>query len=114
MAMCFKTDELQEGQGHDETTAYFYPTLGFILVTIGAVRARAQNPHATQPGSINFVEGKAAIGTQALGLDSAGFVELGKGQALTTEAGKVEILLTPGVFLRVADNSSKIGHARIG
>ena len=31
---------------------------------------------------------------------------MGKGQSLTTQAGKVEILLTPGVFLRVAENSS--------
>jgi hypothetical protein len=62
--------------------------------------------HPPRPGSINYVEGNACIGTENLGPNSPGSVEIEKGQTLTTEAGKVEILLTPGVFLRVADNSS--------
>ena len=35
-----------------------------------------------------------------------GSVELQPGQSLTTGNGKAEILLTPGVFLRVGDNST--------
>jgi hypothetical protein len=50
--------------------------------------------------------GHEVIGTQALGPNSPGWIELEKGQTLTTGSGKVEVLLTPGVFLRVADNSS--------
>ena len=68
--------------------------------------AGAQGQHLAVPGSINYVEGEAAIGAQVLSSDSAGSVTLEKGQNLTTKTGKVEILLTPGVFLRVADNSS--------
>ncbi len=68
--------------------------------------AGAQDQHPAVPGSINYVEGEAAIGAQVLSSDSAGSARLDKGQTLTTKAGKVEILLTPGVFLRVADNSS--------
>jgi len=81
--------------------------LGFAA--IGPFGAWAHDAHEAQParpGSINYVEGKASIDTQELGPNSAGTIELEKGQTLTTEAGKVEILLTPGVFLRVADNSS--------
>jgi hypothetical protein len=48
------------------------------------------------------VEGQASIGTMRV---TPG-VALERDQVLTTQAGKVEILLTPGVFLRVADNSS--------
>jgi len=70
------------------------------------VRGQAQNSHPARPGSINYIEGKASVGTEALNPDSVGSIELDKGQSLTTQAGKVEILLTPGVFLRVADNSS--------
>jgi len=62
--------------------------------------------HSGRPGSVNYIEGQATIGSEVLTANSAGSVELGKGQTLTTQAGKVEILLTPGVFLRVADNSS--------
>jgi hypothetical protein len=78
----------------------------FCLAMIGSAGAWAQNPHPARPGSINYVEGKASIGTQDLGPNSPGSVELEKGQTLRTEDGKVELLLTPGVFLRVADNSS--------
>ena len=78
--------------------------LGFAAIS--SFCAWAHEPQSARPGSINYVEGKASIGAQELEANSAGTVELEKGQTLTTEAGKVEILLTPGVFLRVADNSS--------
>jgi hypothetical protein len=65
-----------------------------------------QSAHAARPGAISYVEGDAAIDNQPLNPDAVGSVELQKGQVLTTQAGKVEILLTPGVFLRVADNST--------
>jgi len=87
----------------------FILTAALGFAAIGPFGAWAHDTHEAQParpGSINYVEGKASIGTQELGPNSAGTMELEKGQMLTTEAGKVEILLTPGVFLRVADNSS--------
>ncbi len=60
-----------------------------------------------QPGVINYVEGQAAVGGQALNPNSVGTVKLAAGQSLTTnDTGRAEILLTPGVLLRVAHNSS--------
>ena len=79
---------------------------GLGLAMAVSASAWARDTHPARPGSINYVEGKANIGTQELGSNSPGSIELEKGQTLTTEAGKVEVLLTPGVFLRVADNSS--------
>ncbi|MGD1091069.1 MAG: FecR domain-containing protein [Bryobacteraceae bacterium] len=70
------------------------------------VPAWSQTPGPPQPGSINYVEGQASIGTNSLTPGSIGSVVLAKDQILTTQAGKVEVLLTPGVFLRVAENSS--------
>lgn len=70
--------------------------------TWGAV----ENKPPARPGSVNYVEGQAAIDGVVLNANSPGNVELERGQTLTTQAGKVEILLTPGVFLRIADNSS--------
>jgi hypothetical protein len=64
------------------------------------------NTNPPQPGMVNYIEGRASVDSQPLKSSSAGSTELQAGQALTTEKGKVEILLTPGVFLRVADNSS--------
>jgi len=59
-----------------------------------------------RPGSINYLEGQVSIETTSLAPNAVGSVVLEKDQTLTTQAGKVEILLTPGVFLRVAENSS--------
>jgi hypothetical protein len=58
-----------------------------------------------RPGTINYVEGQAAMGGQSLDAKSVG-VEMGAGQSITTLNGKAEILLTPGVFLRLGPNSS--------
>jgi hypothetical protein len=62
--------------------------------------------NAALPGTLNYVEGQVSIGTQTLDSKSIGSAELQPGQSLETEQGKAEILLTPGVFLRVGDNSS--------
>lgn len=82
----------------------FVAVLGFAAIS--SCGARAHDAQPPRPGSINYVEGKASIGAQALGPNSAGSVVLEKDQILATDDGKVEILLTPGVFLRVADFSS--------
>lgn len=64
------------------------------------------NAGSAVPGTLNYVEGKASLGNQALNSKSIGSAELEAGQSLRTEAGKVEILLTPGVFLRLGSESS--------
>ena len=61
---------------------------------------------AARPGSLNYVEGQVSISGQRLGLEAIGKTELSPGQSLQTQVGKAELLLTPGVFLRLGDNSS--------
>src|SRR5579872_3598744 len=58
-----------------------------------------------RPGTVNYVEGQAAMNGQSLDAKSVG-TEMSQGQSLTTLSGKAEILLTPGVFLRLGPNSS--------
>jgi hypothetical protein len=58
------------------------------------------------PGTLNYVEGQASIGAQTLTSKSVGSVDLATGQSLVTRNGRVEVLLTPGVFLRAGDSSS--------
>jgi len=79
-----------------------------ILLTAGLRPAtiHADVETTARPGTLNYVEGQASIGTQPLDATSVGKVEVGPGQSLNTEAGKAEILLTPGVFLRLGDMSS--------
>src|ERR1700728_327897 len=66
----------------------------------------AATPHPARPGSVNYVEGQAALGSTTLDASCVGTLEMERDQSVSTEAGKVEILLTPGVFLRLADNGS--------
>jgi hypothetical protein len=58
------------------------------------------------PGTLNYVEGQASIGVLKLDSESVGSTELEKGQSLTTTDGKAEVLLTPGVFLRLGADST--------
>jgi len=61
---------------------------------------------SAMPGTLNYVEGQSSIGNQTLDSKSVGSVELRAGQTLETDQGKAEVLLTPGVYLRVGSNSS--------
>lgn len=63
-------------------------------------------PETAAPGTINYVEGQAKIGSETLGSQSVGKVVLQTGETLDTENGRVEVLLTPGVFLRVGQDTS--------
>lgn len=62
--------------------------------------------HPPRPGSINYVEGQAFLGATPLDASCVGTLEMAANDSVTTQAGKAEILLTPGVFLRIADKSA--------
>ncbi|HET8922979.1 MAG TPA: FecR domain-containing protein, partial [Candidatus Acidoferrum sp.] len=74
--------------------------------TLSAPAWANANANSAVPGTLNYVEGKVSIGGDTLDSKSIGSAELKPGQSLTTESGKAEVLLTPGVFLRVGDNST--------
>jgi FecR protein len=76
----------------------------FFLAAILSAPAWAATP--ALPGTLNYIEGQASIGTEALNNKSVGSVDLQTGQTLTTQTGKAEVLLTPGVFFRLGDNSA--------
>jgi hypothetical protein len=80
----------------------------FFLAAILSAPAWASTTSANSalPGTLNYVEGKLSMAGQTLDSKSIGSAELQAGQSLTTENGKAEVLLTPGVFLRVGVNSS--------
>lgn len=57
------------------------------------------------PGTINYVEGAVYLDGQPLGKNSVGSTQMEAGQVLQTHEGKAEILLNPGIYLRVDDHS---------
>ena len=76
------------------------------LATLCAPVALAQTANPAVPGTINYVEGSASVEGRMLNQGSVGSAQLEPGQALETAKGKAELLLTPGVFLRVGENST--------
>ncbi len=77
---------------------------GFFLAAVLSLPAMGSN--TALPGTLNFIEGQASIQSQPLTSKSVGSAELQPGQTLTTENGRAEVLLTPGVFLRLDNNSA--------
>ena len=60
---------------------------------------------APSPGIVNCVEGHVTLDGQALTMDGSQ-TAVPVGHEMQTENGRAEILLTPGIFLRVAENSA--------
>ena len=58
------------------------------------------------PGTVNYIEGAAYLNGNPISNRQIGNAELGAGQQLNTANGRAEILLTPGIFLRVDANSA--------
>jgi hypothetical protein len=58
------------------------------------------------PGALNYVEGQVSIAGQPVTSQAVGSVQLEPNQVLQTGQGRAELLLTPGVFVRLGDNSS--------
>jgi hypothetical protein len=65
-----------------------------------------QGVNPAVPGTLNYVEGQVSINGQVVNWLSVGSSQLHEGQVVETGNGKAEILLTPGVFLRLGDNST--------
>lgn len=83
-----------------------YKTLLGTLAASMLVAIPAAAASSGVPGTLNYVEGQVAVAGQTVTSRSVGSVQVGPNQVLETGQGRAEILLTPGVFLRVGDNSS--------
>jgi hypothetical protein len=87
------------------------PLVRFILgvaVTAGATSfvASAQSVISAKSGLIHYVEGRVFLGDQLVESKFGTFPDLKENGQLRTEDGRAEVLLTPGVFLRIGENSA--------
>jgi hypothetical protein len=82
------------------------PTILLFGVSFLASPLLAEDRQPGRPGTINYVEGQVYLGTQTLDGSSVGKVEVDPGETLSTANGKAEMLLTPGVFVRLGEQSS--------
>jgi hypothetical protein len=83
---------------------------GLALAALPAVAADFPNSNGSvnpaQPGTVNYIEGAVFLDGKPINNRDVGSATLNPGQVLTTSAGKAEILLTPGIFLRLDSNSA--------
>lgn len=78
------------------------------LLSLGVLcaSAGAQEVISAQSGVIHYTEGAVLVDGAALDRKPATFPLLKEGSVLKTEKGRAELMLTPGVFLRLDENSS--------
>ncbi len=76
------------------------------LIVLAAGLGSAQNVTSARSGTLHFFSGSVSIDDAPLQMKPGYFPQLREGSTLRTQVGKVEILLTPGVFLRLGDNSA--------
>jgi len=81
--------------------------LGVLALAAGSIAALAQSAViSARSGLLHYVEGQVYVGDQLVETKFGSFPEVKENQQLKTEEGRAEVLLTPGVFLRIGENSS--------
>jgi hypothetical protein len=86
------------------TCAYAFSTLAAVVGL--ALPANAQSVISTRSGVIYFFEGAVYLGDQPLAPNLGKFSCVPQGAVLRTAEGRAEVLLTPGVFLRMGEKSA--------
>jgi len=77
-----------------------------ICTVVFAAGGRAQSVISAHSGVIHYVEGDVSVDGTPVHPKFAEFPDVKAGQLVATAEGRAEILLTPGVFLRMAENTS--------
>jgi hypothetical protein len=83
-----------------------YKALLGVLTACVLLAIPAAAASSAIPGTLNYVEGQVAVAGQTVTSHSVGTIQVEPNQVLETGEGRAELLLTPGVFLRVGPNSS--------
>ncbi|MBZ5610609.1 MAG: hypothetical protein LAP38_20285 [Acidobacteriia bacterium] len=78
--------------------------VGLALLAVSS--AYGQYVISAHSGVIQEIEGSAYLNDKAVSPKFGQFPDIKEGQVFRTEEGRAEILLTPGVFLRISENSS--------
>jgi hypothetical protein len=77
-----------------------------VMAGASSFVASAQNVISAKSGLIHYAEGRVFLGDQLVENKFGSFPDIKENAQLRTEDGRAEVLLTPGVFLRISENSS--------
>jgi hypothetical protein len=82
------------------------PILSAAAMTLASIPAGAQMVVSAKSGVVNYTEGQVFLNDQAIESSIAKYPEMKENSVLRTQAGRVEVLMTPGVILRMGENST--------
>ena len=80
--------------------------IGAAAWALAATGALAQSIVSAKSGAVHHVEGRVLIDGKVVESKIAEFPNLNEGSVLRTERGRAEMLLTPGVIVRLGENSA--------
>ena len=77
-----------------------------VILALGAIPALAQPVISAKSGLISYVEGKVYLSDQLVEPSPTHFSDVKENAVVRAAEGRAEVLLTPGVVLRLGENSS--------
>lgn len=77
-----------------------------VVLAVSGLAAYAQSVISARSGVVHYAEGRVLVNEEVVDSQVGSFPALAEKQLLRTEEGRAEVLLTPGVFLRVGENSA--------
>lgn len=83
-----------------------YAFLALAVIPLLAIFAGGQSVISTHSGVVHFFEGAVYLNDQPLESHLGRFTTIPQGGELRTAKGRAEVLLTPGVFIRVGEQST--------
>jgi hypothetical protein len=73
---------------------------------VSAASVFAQDVISAKSGLVHYIEGDVSVAGQPASEKTGVFTDIKKDEVLNTALGRAEVLMTPGVFLRVGEQSS--------
>ncbi|MGD1074262.1 MAG: hypothetical protein ABSB15_29500, partial [Bryobacteraceae bacterium] len=77
-----------------------------VVLALSAIPALAQPVISAKSGLISYVEGKVYLSDQIVEPSPTHFPDVKENAVVRTDEGRAEVLLTPGVVLRLGESSS--------
>src|SRR3954453_19653372 len=82
------------------------PGVSLVVLALGVFPVHAQTVIGAKSGVINWVEGDVFLADKPYVMQPSQFSEVKENMVFRTEEGRAEVLLPPGVFFRLGENSS--------
>jgi len=77
-----------------------------VIVALGGLPAFAQSVISAHSGLIHYAEGRVLLDGKQVEVKISAFPEIKPDMQLRSEDGRAEVLLNPGVFLRMGENTA--------